>query len=72
VAGLLDRDPSAAWPYNKVPPPVNVEQITADGKSMPPANGLRLPPRVRDLMIDYTALSLVAPEKIHFRCKLEM
>jgi signal transduction histidine kinase len=26
---------------------------------------------VRDLTIDYTALSLVAPEKIHFRYKLE-
>src|SRR5262249_18297371 len=36
------------------------------------ANGrLRLPPLVRDLEIDYTALSLVAPEKILFRYKLE-
>ena len=34
-------------------------------------NGLRLPPQVRDLAIDYTALSLVAPEKVHFRYKLE-
>jgi hypothetical protein len=32
---------------------------------------LRLPPLVRDLEIDYTALSLVAPEKIRFRIKLE-
>jgi hypothetical protein len=32
---------------------------------------LRLPPLVRDLEIDYTALSLVAPEKIRFRVKLE-
>ena len=32
---------------------------------------LRLPPRVRDLEIDYTALSLVAPEKVDFRYKLE-
>jgi PAS domain S-box-containing protein len=64
--------------YNKVPPPVHIEKITADRKtywqnlsgdasSAPP----RLPPRVRDLAIDYTALSLVAPEKIHFRFKLE-
>jgi signal transduction histidine kinase/ligand-binding sensor domain-containing protein len=58
-------------PFNKIPPPVHIEEITADGKNFDPANGLQLPPRVRDLAIDYTALSLVAPEKIHFRYKLE-
>jgi signal transduction histidine kinase/ligand-binding sensor domain-containing protein len=61
--------------FNKLPPPVHIEQITADHKTYeatPPANGkLRLPPRVRDLEIDYTALSLAAPEKIRFRYKLE-
>ena len=58
-------------PFNKVPPPVHVEQITANGRTYDASNGLRLPPRVRDLSIDYTALSLVAPEKVHFRFKLE-
>ena len=33
--------------------------------------GLRLPALTRDLRIDYTALSLVAPEKMRFRYKLE-
>ena len=32
---------------------------------------MRLPALIRDLQIDYTALSLVAPEKIRFRYKLE-
>src|SRR6202008_1348627 len=32
---------------------------------------LRLPPLIRDLTINYTALSLVAPEKVRFRFKLE-
>jgi len=65
-------------PINKIPPPVHIEQIIADGKtywenwtgdaaSSPP----RLPPLVRDLTIDYTALSLVVPERVHFRYKLE-
>jgi signal transduction histidine kinase/ligand-binding sensor domain-containing protein len=58
-------------PFNKLPPPVRIEQITADGKTNDPVRGLRLPPRVRDLTIDYTALSLVAPEKVHFRFKLD-
>ena len=62
-------------PYNKVPPPVHVEQITADRKSYDPAaygNGrVPLPARTRDLDIDYTALSLAVPEKVLFRYKLE-
>ena len=58
-------------PFNAVPPPVHVEQITADGRIFDPADGLQLPAHMRNLAIDYTALSLVAPEKVHFRYKLE-
>src|SRR5262249_53312406 len=32
---------------------------------------LQLPPRIRDLAIDYTALSLAAPDRVLFRYKLE-
>ena len=56
---------------NTVPPSVQIEQVTADRKAYDAASGLRLPPLVRDLEIDYTALSLVAPEKNRFRVKLE-
>jgi signal transduction histidine kinase len=58
-------------PFNKLPPPVQVEQITADGTTYDPAQELRLPPRVQHIDIDYTALSLVAAEKNQFRFKLE-
>src|SRR4029453_3413131 len=62
-------------PFNKLPPPVHIEQVTADRTPHDPAsaaNGrLRLPPLLRDLQIDYTALSLAAPEKVRFRYKLE-
>ena len=58
-------------PVNPLPPPVHIERITADGAVYDPSPGLRLPPLVRDLAIDYTALSLVAPEKTRFRYKLE-
>ena len=63
--------------FNKVPPPVHIEQIAADHKiywqNLPgaPVSKLRLPPRIRDLEIDYVGLSLVAPEKIQFKYKLE-
>ena len=56
---------------NTILPPVHIEEITADGKTYAATPSLQLPPRIRDLAIDYTALSLVAPEKVRFRFKLE-
>ena len=58
-------------PSNKITPPVHIERITANGKTYDASNGLHLPPRIRDLKIDYTALSFVAPEKVQFRYMLE-
>ena len=49
---------------NTLPPPVHVEQVTADRQVYAPAPELRLPRDVRDVSIDFTALSFVAPEKI--------
>jgi signal transduction histidine kinase len=56
---------------NKLPPPVYIEQVIADEKPYNARNGMHLPPRIHYLSIDYTALSLVAPEKMRFRYKLE-
>jgi signal transduction histidine kinase/ligand-binding sensor domain-containing protein len=56
---------------NSLPPPVHIEQMTADGSTYGATPGLRLPPQVRNLSLHYTALSLVAPEKVRFRFKLE-
>src|SRR5262245_34518278 len=56
---------------NRRPPSVQIEQVTADRKAYDAASDLRLPPLVRVLEIDYTALSFVAPEKNRFRVKLE-
>ncbi len=64
-------------PFNKLPPPVHIEKVAADRKeyrdnlSGEAQSKPHLPPLVRELEIDYTALSLVAPEKISFRYKLE-
>jgi signal transduction histidine kinase/ligand-binding sensor domain-containing protein len=68
-ASVIDPD---HIPFNRLPPPVHIEQITADRKPYEVTSGaLRLPPLVRDLEIEYTALSLLAPEKVRFRFKLE-
>jgi signal transduction histidine kinase/ligand-binding sensor domain-containing protein len=68
--GLSFIDPSRIR-TNMLPPPVHVEQVTVDGKTYDAGQDLRLPPHVRNLLIDYTALSLVAPDKVRFRVMLE-
>src|SRR5215470_15917162 len=60
-------------PHNELPPPVQIEQVTADHKTYDAASvaNEKLPALLRELEIDYTALSFVAPEKVRFRIKLE-
>ena len=66
--GIVDP---RALPSNPVPPPVHIEQVVADGVTYAPPTAARLPARVRDVSIEYTALSLGAPEKVAFRYRLE-
>jgi signal transduction histidine kinase/ligand-binding sensor domain-containing protein len=56
---------------NLVPPPVHIEQLSADHRTYSTDDTVRLPARTRDIEIDYTALSLVAPEKVRFRYLLQ-
>jgi signal transduction histidine kinase/ligand-binding sensor domain-containing protein len=62
-------------PFNRLVPQVRIEQVIANHKThdvpSDEKTSLRLPALVRDLQIDYTALSLVAPEKMLFRYRLE-
>lgn len=56
---------------NGLLPPVHIESVTADRKTYLPESSLSLPRLTRDVQIDYTALSLVIPEKVYFRYRLE-
>jgi PAS domain S-box-containing protein len=64
-------------PFNDLLPPVHIEKVVADRKeygktlSGDVQSSPRLPSPVRELEIDYSALSLVVPEKVLFRYKLE-
>lgn len=58
-------------PDNKIPPPVYVEQVTVDGKSYDPSQGLRLRADSRDVSFEFTALTFAEPDKVRFRVKLE-
>ena len=68
AAQMVDPD---RLPHNKLTPPVRIEGITADRQEFPPRASLRLPPVIRELQINYTALSFVAPQKVRFRYRLE-
>ncbi len=58
-------------PKNMVPPPVTIEALKADDRTLTPSSGLRLRPGTRNLQFEYAALSLTAPEHIQFRYKLD-
>ena len=71
----LDR---REFSFNKLPPAVHIERVIADGMTYWQSlagdvlsSHPKLPPLVHNLTIDYAALSMVAPEKEHFRYKLE-
>jgi PAS domain S-box-containing protein len=61
----------AAMPHNDVAPPVRVEELRADGRMLPSHEGLRVPAGNGNLEIHYTGLSFLAPERVHFKYKLE-
>jgi signal transduction histidine kinase/ligand-binding sensor domain-containing protein len=58
-------------PFNSTRPPVHIVRVQVDNRNLEPEHEIRFPSPVRDLRIDYTALSLSAPEKLRFRYKLE-
>jgi signal transduction histidine kinase/streptogramin lyase len=74
VAGLASVDPRHL-PFNKVPAPVHIEGVVANHRTydttVTGGRGVRLPALTRDLQIDYTGLSFIAPEKVRFRYTLE-
>ena len=65
---LIDPDHLA---FNALPPPVHIDSLVADHKPYTAANGLRLPPLVRDITIEFAALSLVDPKNTRSRYRLE-
>lgn len=69
MKGVAIIDPSAIR-INDRPPPVVIEEALLDGKD---ANrfGHRFPPGKHRLVIRYSALSLVAPEKVRFKYRME-
>jgi signal transduction histidine kinase/ligand-binding sensor domain-containing protein len=68
--GLAWLDP-AHCPRNQLAPNVVIRSLQVEGRSYPTVGSIQLPSTSRSLRIDYTALSLAAPERISFRYKLD-
>ena len=68
--GVSVVDPSHL-PSNRLPPPVHVETVRVDGKERGAADGIEISHAANDIEIDYTALSLIIPERVRFRYMLE-
>ena len=72
VAGSeLEWVDPARLPFNPVPPPVHIESLVADQKPYAVAQDLRLPPRARDITIEFVALTFADPKSTRLRYRLE-
>lgn len=56
---------------NTVPPHILLTSVIANGKRYEDSTQLKLPPRIANLQIAYTATSLTIPQRVRFRYKLE-
>ena len=69
--GLVVIDPANVT-INSLPPPVVIEEIRVDDKPLAgdPSTGLTIPPGRHRLELQYTGLSFVVPEEVHFKYRL--
>ena len=68
--GIAWIDP-ARIRINTSPPPMAIRSLIAMGKSYLPSAALALPKHTTNVQIQYTAMSLSNPERVHFRYKLD-
>ena len=70
LTGLVGIDPSDL-PDNKLPPPVHIEAIAADGVSVPIHPNAALPSGAERIEIRFIAPSLIQPKAVRYRYRLE-
>ncbi|GAB3256839.1 sensor histidine kinase [Chitinimonas naiadis] len=70
TAGLFWIDPTNTL-HNDVVPTVVIRGVRANDVSYAAQAGLQLPKGTRQIVIDYTALSLTMPEQMQFRYRLD-
>jgi len=70
IQGITSVHPGR-MPMNALPPPVVIEELRVNGRGVPLGEGIELPPGRSRMDFQFTALSLLAPEKVQFRYRLE-
>lgn len=70
IEGVVSLDPKQLG-TSAPPPPVAIADVLVDGRAVDPRPPLTLPASAQTLALDFTAMSLVAPESIRFRYRLE-
>lgn len=70
IKGLVVVDPGHLS-SNPLPPPVHIEQVLVDGHAVDLSEPVDLPPSGGGLEVHYTATSLLIPERVTFRYRLE-
>jgi signal transduction histidine kinase/ligand-binding sensor domain-containing protein/DNA-binding response OmpR family regulator len=68
--GVAVIDP-AHLQHNGLAPPVIIQAVLSDGEALPARATLEIPPGKDTLDFHYTALSLLVPERVRFKYKLE-
>ena len=66
---LLTLDPDRLA-LNPLPPPVHIEQIIADHRAYDRSSRVEIPPLSREVQINYSGLSFVAPDNMAYRYRL--
>jgi len=70
IKGMAMIDPQKVK-TNELPPPVIIEQALVNDQAIDLNERIQLPPGQEKFEFHYTGLSLLAPEKVKFRYKLE-
>jgi diguanylate cyclase (GGDEF)-like protein len=70
TGGAVVIDP-AGIRTNRLPPPVVLERFVADDREIATGTAAVLPPGTQNIEIHYAGLSLVSPDKVRFRYRLE-
>ena len=70
IAGIVSVNP-ANLKANKFVPPVQIEQVMVDSQALRLTDAIRVAPGARQWEFHYTALSLLAAQRVRFRYRLE-
>jgi PAS domain S-box-containing protein len=68
--GIAVVDPRSLQ-VNSQPPTVVIESVVADDRALPAGQAMTIPAGTNRVEIRYTALSLIAPQRLRFRYQLE-